>query len=213
MRKQRESPSPCGELGNNVIPETLGNEDRRANSWSPPFCFCVRARRLRRGGGPQPVRPRPPTGDDILRLRRETWSTTAERRAMHRSILRTDLLEERKRLSVKDVDRRSSKIPLRHHFKVHLFRGFTVVLAWFLIIAAFYERPEALTATQRLIQRGIESLGDAIPSPWGPRIEFVFREIGGFIWLQITLFVVMLRIVLSTLAATWRFILRRDRTI
>jgi hypothetical protein len=132
---------------------------------------------------------------------------------MHRSILRTDLLEERKRLSAKDVDRRSSKIPLRHHFKVHLFRGFTVVLAWFLIIAAFYERPEVLTATQRLIQRGIESLGDAIPSPWGPRIEFVFREIGGFIWLQITLFVVMLRIVLSTLAATWRFILRRDRTI
>jgi hypothetical protein len=86
-------------------------------------------------------------------------------------------------------------------------------LAWFLIIAAFYERPEALTATQRLIQRGIESLGDAIPSPWGPRIEFVFREIGGFIWLQITLFVVMLRIVLSILAAMWRFILRRDRTI
>jgi len=86
-------------------------------------------------------------------------------------------------------------------------------LAWFLIIAAFYERPETLTAAQRLIQRGIESLGDAIPSPWGPRIEFVFREIGGFIWLQITLFVLMLRIALSTLAAMWRFIKRRDRAL
>jgi hypothetical protein len=87
----------------------------------------------------------------------------------------------------------------------------TVVLAWLLIVAAFYERPELLTETQRLIQRGIESLGDAIPSPWGPRLEFVFREIGGLIWLQITLFVVVLRIVLSAVAAMLRLIIRRDR--
>jgi hypothetical protein len=132
---------------------------------------------------------------------------------MHRSILRTDELRERLRASAKGADLRSSKIPLRHHFKVHLFRMLTVVLAWFVIVAAFYEWPEVLTATQRLIQRGIESLGDAIPSPWGPRIEFVFREIGGFVWLQITLFVVMLRIVLSTLAVMWRFIIRRNRTV
>jgi hypothetical protein len=122
-------------------------------------------------------------------------------------------LRERLRASAKGADRRSSEIPLRHHFKVHLFRALTVILAWFLIVAAFYERPEALTATQRLIQRGIESLGDAIPSPWGPRIEFVFREIGGLIWLQITLFVVLLRIVLSTLAAIGRFVWRRDRAV
>ena len=133
--------------------------------------------------------------------------------AMHRSILRTDELRERLRTSAQGANQRSSRIPLRHHFKVHVFRALTVVLAWFLIVAAFYERPEVLTATQRLSQRGIESLGDAIPSPWGPRIEFVFREIGGFIWLQITLFVVMLRIVLSTLAVMWRFIIQRDRTI
>jgi hypothetical protein len=104
-----------------------------------------------------------------------------------------------------------SQDPVQHHFKVHFFRALTVILAWFLIVAAFYERPEVLTAMQRLVQRGIESLGDAIPSPWGPRIEFVFREIGGLIWLQITLFVVMLRIVLSTFAALSRFIVRRDR--
>jgi hypothetical protein len=129
---------------------------------------------------------------------------------MHRSILRTEQLRSQLRASAKDADQPSPKISLQHHFKVHLFRALTVVLAWFLIIAAFYERPEMLTAAQRLIQRGIESLGDAIPSPWGPRIEFVFREIGGFIWLQITLFVVLLRIALSTLAAMWRFIKRRD---
>jgi len=92
----------------------------------------------------------------------------------------------------------------RHHARVHSFRIVTVILAWVLIAAAFYEKPELLTALQRLIQHGMETLGDNIPTPWGPRIEFVFREIGGFIWLQITLIVVLLRVVLSGLAGAWR---------
>ncbi len=54
-----------------------------------------------------------------------------------------------------------------------------IVLAWVVIVAAFYEKPELLTGAQRHLQRGIEAVGDAIPPPWGPRIEFVFREIGG----------------------------------
>lgn len=87
----------------------------------------------------------------------------------------------------------------------------TVILAWLLIVAAFYQKPEALTGAQRLLQRGIETMGDAIPAPWGPRIEFVFREIGGLIWLQITLFVLTLRVGLSAVAAVWRFIVRRDQ--
>ena len=99
---------------------------------------------------------------------------------------------------------------LRHHFKVHSFRTITIVLAWILIIVAFYERPEYLTWMQRGLQRAIEALGDSIPRPWGPRIEFVVREIGGIIWLQITLLVVALRIGFSTVAAAWRFIRRRD---
>lgn len=99
---------------------------------------------------------------------------------------------------------------LKYHLKVHSFRMFTVVLAWILIVAAFYEKPEMLTAAQRLVQHGIEDLGDTIPSPWGPRIEFVFREIGGLIWLQITLLVVMLRIGLAMLAMIWRFLFRRE---
>ena len=86
-----------------------------------------------------------------------------------------------------------------------------MILAWALVFAAFYQKPELLTGAQRLMQRGIEALGDAIPSPWGPRMEFVFREIGGVIWLQITLVVVALRLALSTIAATWRLLSRRDR--
>jgi hypothetical protein len=78
------------------------------------------------------------------------------------------------------------------------------------IAAAFYEMPELLTGTQRAIQRGMEIVGDNISPPWGPRIEFVFREIGGFVWLQITLIVVALRVLLSGIASLWRMLRRRD---
>lgn len=99
---------------------------------------------------------------------------------------------------------------LGYHLRVHSFRAITAILAWVLIAAAFYEKPELLTGAQRALQSGIEAIGDAIPPPWGPRIEFVFREIGGLIWLQITLIVLVLRIVLSSLAGIWR-LSRRDR--
>lgn len=102
---------------------------------------------------------------------------------------------------------------LRHHAKVHSFRIFTVFLAWIRIGAAFYERPELLTDLQRAIQHGMEIIGDTISSPWGPRIEFVFREIGGFIWLQITLIVVTLRILLSGIAVVWRWIRAREQSV
>jgi hypothetical protein len=72
----------------------------------------------------------------------------------------------------------------RYQLKVHLFRLLTVILAWLLIGAAFLQKPEILTGAQRLMQRGLEILGDDVPPPWGPRFEFVFREIGGVIWLQ-----------------------------
>jgi len=98
-----------------------------------------------------------------------------------------------------------------YHLKVHSFRTFTVLLAWGLIFAAFYQKPELLTGAQRLMQRGIETVGDTVPSPWGPRMEFVFREIGGVIWLQITLVVLVLRMALSMIAVTWRRVLHRER--
>lgn len=98
-----------------------------------------------------------------------------------------------------------------YHLRVHTFRTLTIILAWVLIVAAFYQKPELLTGAQRLVQRGIEAVGDAVPRPWGPRIEFVFREIGGLVWLQITMVVVALRLALSTVATIWRLIIHRDR--
>jgi hypothetical protein len=62
------------------------------------------------------------------------------------------------------------------------------------------------------MQRGIEAVGDAAPSPWGARAEFVVRQIGGVIWLQITAVVIALRLVLSATATAWRLIAgRADR--
>ena len=117
------------------------------------------------------------------------------------------------KIEMRPTHRDTSYTGLRRQVKVHSFRTMTVVLAWVLIVAAFYQKPESLTGIQRAIQRGIETLGDNIPPPWGPRIEFVFREIGGFIWLQITLIVVALRIVLSGIATAWRSVRRRDAAL
>ena len=107
--------------------------------------------------------------------------------------------------------RHTDRPSLKYHVRVHSFRMFTVILAWVLVIAAFYEKPELLTGAQRLVQHGIEDVGDSIPPPWGPRIEFVFREIGGLIWLQITLLIVLLRMALSIVGMGWR-LLRRNRS-
>ena len=98
----------------------------------------------------------------------------------------------------------------RYHVKTHSFRLGTVFLAWALLALAFYQDPAVLTGAQRLIQRSIEFVGDHIPSPWGPRIEFVFREVGGLIWLQITLLVLALRFVLSMMAMMFRAVRRRS---
>ena len=70
---------------------------------------------------------------------------------------------------------------------------------------------ERILGNVNQMQRGIETVGDTVPSPWGPRMEFVFREIGGVIWLQITLVVLVLRMALSMIAVTWRRVLHRER--
>lgn len=93
---------------------------------------------------------------------------------------------------------------LRHHAKVHSFRIGTALLAWILIGAAFYYRPDLIKAALRYGNRAIESVGDALPYPWGDRIEIMLREIGGFIWIQITALIILIRVVFSALGGLWR---------
>jgi len=94
---------------------------------------------------------------------------------------------------------------LKHHAKVHSFRISTVILAWGLIAAAFYYRPDLLKWALRTTTHGIEAIGDSLPSPWGDRAEVILRELGGFVWFQVTAIIVAIRLLLSGLAMGWRF--------
>ncbi|HXQ08221.1 MAG TPA: hypothetical protein VN831_26150, partial [Bradyrhizobium sp.] len=42
-------------------------------------------------------------------------------------------------------------------------------------------------------------------SPWGDRIEIVLRELGGFMWIQITVLIIFIRVVFSSIATGWRY--------
>jgi hypothetical protein len=56
--------------------------------------------------------------------------------------------------------RDDSRPGFRYHVKVHSFRTMTVILAWVLPALAFYQDPAVLIGAQRLIQRGIEFVGE-----------------------------------------------------
>lgn len=93
---------------------------------------------------------------------------------------------------------------LKHHAKVHTFRIATAAATWLLIVSAFYYHPEWIKWGLRTVTHGIEAVADAVPYPWGDRIEIALRELGGFIWFQVTLAIIALRLLLSSVAAVWR---------
>jgi hypothetical protein len=99
---------------------------------------------------------------------------------------------------------------LKHHAKVHTFRIGTAILAWILIAAGLYYKPEWVQWGLRAVTRSMEAIGDAIPSPWGARLEVLLKEIGGFVWIQITALIILIRIVFSSIATGWRYTSRRD---
>ena len=99
---------------------------------------------------------------------------------------------------------------VKHHAKVHAFRIFTAILAWALVFAAFYYWPDLLQWGLRTVTHAFEAIGDALPSPWGARIEVVLREIGGYVWIQITALVILIRLAFSAIAAGWRHGRRRE---
>jgi hypothetical protein len=93
---------------------------------------------------------------------------------------------------------------LKHHAKVHSYRITTAIVAWILIVVVFYYRPDWITWGLRAATHGIEAVGNALPYPWGDRVEIVLRKLGGIIWLQITVVILLLRVVLSGIALAWR---------
>jgi hypothetical protein len=101
----------------------------------------------------------------------------------------------------------------RYHTKVHSFRIGTAILAWFPISLAFYYRPDFIKWALRTGTHAIEVVGDNIPAPWGDRIEIVLREVGGFLWIQITLLIIVIRVALSSVAGIWRLVRRHDQRV
>jgi hypothetical protein len=92
----------------------------------------------------------------------------------------------------------------KHHARVHTFRIGTAILTWVLLGAALFYRPDWIRSALRAGTHAIEGIGDVLPTYWGAQVEIVLRELGGFIWLQITAAIVLVRFVFWLIAAAWR---------
>jgi hypothetical protein len=95
--------------------------------------------------------------------------------------------------------------------KAHTFRFLTMIAAWTLIFAAFIYHPEWIRESLRFMTHSIETFADQVPEPWGSRLEIMLRELGGIIWLQIAIAIVVLRLIIWVPFHLWR--LSRDRKI
>jgi hypothetical protein len=98
---------------------------------------------------------------------------------------------------------------VKPYAKVRGFRTVTAILPWAFIVAAFYHRPDRLQWGLRTFPRLRSRRGRAAFAA-GACIEVVLREISGFVWIQITTLIILLRLALSAITLVWRF--RRWRT-
>ena len=105
---------------------------------------------------------------------------------------------------------RSPSFPtFRHLAKVHTFRFLTMIATWALIFCSFIYHPEWIRGTLRLLTHAIETFADQVPEPSGSRVEIMLRELGGIIWVQITIAIVLLRLIVWLPFHVWR--VRRER--
>ncbi|HTO63711.1 MAG TPA: hypothetical protein VMM15_20925 [Bradyrhizobium sp.] len=93
---------------------------------------------------------------------------------------------------------------LRHHAKVHTFRLSTVLIAWAVLIIAFVFYPKYIAQSLRVFSHAVEDVADVLPDQIGSYVEIGLRELGGLFWFQITALVIVVRVILSCIAAVWR---------
>lgn len=84
---------------------------------------------------------------------------------------------------------RQDRPGLRYQARTHSFRVLTLVLVWVGLGAAFFHRPDLIKWMLRSSNRGLEFVGDSVPSPWGDWLEIFLREVGGLWWFQIAILV------------------------
>jgi hypothetical protein len=99
---------------------------------------------------------------------------------------------------------RNAKLGFKHHAKVQTFRLGTAILTWCLLGMALFYKPEWIRWALRAGTHFIENIGDALPSYWGAQVEIILRELGGFLWLQITAAIIFVRFILWLLGVAWR---------
>ena len=88
-----------------------------------------------------------------------------------------------------------TRLSLATWLRMHFFRVWTAAATVAGLMAAYYYRPEWLTWWLRTTTAIIERVSDALPYPWGDRIEIPLRVLGGSFWIQITLAILAVRIV------------------
>jgi len=85
-----------------------------------------------------------------------------------------------------------------------VFRAWTAVAALVLLALCFLYRPELLSWYFRTTANLIEAGASLLPYPWGDRIEVVLRAVGGHVWFQLALAIILVRIVAWLPLALWR---------
>ena len=73
-----------------------------------------------------------------------------------------------------------------------------------LLALGFFFRPDLLTCWLRTTMGLIEMASGLLPYPWGDQFEIALRSIGGHIWFQITLAIILVRVVAWFTAVTYK---------
>lgn len=94
--------------------------------------------------------------------------------------------------------------PIKTWVLTHLFRTWTALVTLIAFGMSFLYKPEWLTWWLRTTMAGIEKSSALLPYPWGDRIEVALRGIGGSFWIQITLAIIIVRIIAWLIGYSWR---------
>jgi hypothetical protein len=98
---------------------------------------------------------------------------------------------------------------VRHWARVQFFRAWTALATLVLLGWCYIYVPEWLRWYLRTATHGIETAADMLPSPWAAQAEIVLRTVGGSLWFQIALAIILFRVVMWVIAACFRAIFGR----
>jgi hypothetical protein len=94
--------------------------------------------------------------------------------------------------------------PFKQWLITHVFRTSTALVTLVAFGLGFLYKPEWLTWWLRTTMAGIENGSALLPYPWGDRIEVALRGIGGSFWIQITLAIIIVRLIAWLVGYGWR---------